>query len=184
MKMASMPGHGVDLVGDLDGADVLGLDDDEDLVVGVPVVLLGRGAVVDGVEAAADRAIAPRGVLGRRDDGPGLGGVHDHRRHDAHRAAVEHHLDPLVLPGRNAGQRDAAGVGDRAEHHRRGLDVGVGVLHVHGEPGKPRARHEPRRRHAPQRQPGADLRLARLQRPNDWILFQRPIPVRVIESGR
>jgi len=170
-------GHGVDLIGHIDGSNVLGLDDDQDLVVGVAVILFGGGAVVDRVEAAADRAIAPRRVLGCRDDGSRLGGVQHHRCHDAHRATVQHHLDPLVFPGRNAGQRHAAGVGDGAEHHRRGLDIRVGMLHVHGEPGKPRAGQEPRRRHAAQRQPRADLRLARLQRPDDWILFQRWSPV-------
>ena len=153
-------GDGVDLVGDLDGLDVLGLDDDEDLVVGVLVVLLGRAAVVDGVQAAADRAVAARGVLGRGDDRAGLVGVHDHRRDDPHRAAVEHHLDVLVLAGGDAGQRDAAGVGDGAEHQGGGLDVGVGVLHVDGQPGKPGARHEPRGDDAPQREPGADLNRA------------------------
>ena len=37
-------GYRVDLVGDLDGFDVLGLDDDQDLVVGPFVIFLGRGA--------------------------------------------------------------------------------------------------------------------------------------------
>ena len=119
-----------------------------------------------------------RGVLGRGDDRPGLVGVHDHRRDDAHRAAVEDHLDPLVLAGGDAGQRDAARVGDGAEHQGGGLDVGVGVLHVHGQPGETRSRHEPRRGDAPQRQPGADLRLARLQARITGFFFNVVPPVR------
>ena len=129
---------------------MLGLDDDQDLVVGVPVVVLGGGTVVDRVEASSDRAIASRGILGGRDDGPRLGGIHDHRRHDAHGPAVEDHLDPLVLAGGNARQRNASGISDRAEHGRRGLDVDRAMLHVHGQPREPGTRHESRRRDAPQ----------------------------------
>ena len=73
----------------------------------------------------------------------GLVGVHHHRRDDSHGAAIEDHLDVFVLAGGDAGQGDAAGVGDRREHVRGGLDVGVGVLHVDGQPRKPDPRHEP-----------------------------------------
>ncbi len=165
-------GHGIDLVGDLDRIDVLGLDDDEDLVVGAAVVFLGRCAEIERVHAAADRSIAARWVLGRRDDRPGLVGVHHHRGDDPHGPAVEDHLDVLVLPGGNPCQGNAAGVGDRGEHVGGGLDIGVGVLHVDGQPGEPHPRHEPGRRDAAQREPGSDLRLAGTQRPFDWILFQ------------
>ena len=93
-------------------------------------------------------------------------------RDDSHRAAVEHHLDELVFAGGDASQRNTAGVGDRAEHERGGLDVGVSVLHVDSQPGKSGPGHEPRCRNAAEREPGADLRLAGLERPFDWIFFQ------------
>ena len=76
------------------------------------------------------------------------------------------------LPVGNAGQGDAARVGDRAEHVGGGLDVGVRVLHVDRQPGKARPRHEPGRRDAPQRQPGPDLWFPGPQRSFDRILFQ------------
>ena len=77
------------------------------------------------------------------------------------------------LPVGNAGQGDAAGVGDRREHVGGGLDVGVSVLHVDGQPGKPCPRHEPGARDASQRQPGSDLWFPGTQRSFDRILFQR-----------
>src|SRR5207249_11153357 len=108
--------------------DVLGLEDDQDLIVGLAVVVVGGGGEVHRVQAAADGAVASGGVLGRRDDGAGLGGVHDQRRDEAHRSAVEHLLDILMLACRDAGQGDASRVGDGAEHQGGGLNVGVGVL--------------------------------------------------------
>ena len=149
---------------------------DEDLVVGLAVVFLGRGAEVDRVHAPADGPVAAGRILGRRDDRAGLVGVHDHRRDDPHGAGVQDHLDVLMLAGGDAGQRDAAGVGDRGEHVSRGLDVGVGVLHVDGQPGEPDPGHEPCGGDAAERQPGADLGLAGTQRPLDWILFQLSSP--------
>ena len=61
-------GHGIDLVGDLNGRDMLGLDYNEDLVVGTAVVFLGRRAEIERVHPAPDGAIAARGILARRDD--------------------------------------------------------------------------------------------------------------------
>src|SRR5947209_1856209 len=55
-------GHGKDGVGGLEGLDVLALEHDEDLVVGAGVVLVGGGAEVEGVDAAADAAVAERRV--------------------------------------------------------------------------------------------------------------------------
>ena len=165
-------GHRIDLVGDLHRLDVLGLNDDEDLVIRLAVVLGGGGPEIQGVHASADGAVAARWVLGGGDDRPGFGGIHHHGGDDSHRAAVEHHLDQLVPAGGDASQGNTAGIGDGAEHERRGLDVGVSVLHIHREPGKSGAGHEPRRGNAPERQPGADLRLAGLESPFDWILFQ------------
>ena len=57
-------------------------------------------------------------------------------------------------PGRDAGQRDAAGVGDGAEHQGGRLDVGVGMLHVDRQPGQARPRQEPGGDHTAQGQPG------------------------------
>ena len=74
--------------------------------------------------------------------------------------------------GRDAGQRDAAGVGDGAEHHGGGLDVGVRVLHVDRQPGESGPRQEPRGDHAAQREPRPDLRLSRPQCSLDRIGFQ------------
>ena len=93
-------------------------------------------------------------------------------RDDSHGAAIKDHLDVFVLPGGNAGQRDTAGVGDRREHVRGGLDVGVSVLHVDGQPWKARPRQEPGSGNASQRQPGSDLWFPGTQRSFDRILFQ------------
>ncbi len=123
------------------------------------IIVLGGRPVVQGVQAAADRAVPLGRILGRLDDRAGLGGVHDHRRDDPHRPAVEDRLDQVVPAGLDPGQGDAAGVGDGAEHQGGGVDVGVGVLHVHGQPGQARPRQEPTGHDAPQRQPGADLGL-------------------------
>ena len=54
-------GHGEDLVGVPHRLDVLALEDDEDLVVGLRVVVGGGGGEVQGVDAAADAARLPRG---------------------------------------------------------------------------------------------------------------------------
>ena len=67
-----------------------------------------------GVKAAADRAVAPRLILGRRDDGSRLVGVHDHRRHDSHPATVQHRISiHSCFPVGTPSQRHAAGVGDQ-----------------------------------------------------------------------
>ena len=54
-------GHGEDLVGVLDGLDVLALQDDEQLVVGLGVIVVGGGVEVEGMNAAADAAVAGGG---------------------------------------------------------------------------------------------------------------------------
>ena len=155
-------GHGVDLVGDLDGLDVLGLDDDEDLVVGA------AGNIRRPWRRSSGHACRRRPIGCRAADtwSP---------RRSTRASAASITIGATIpmapqsrtilmyscLPGGDAGQGDATGVGDGAEHVGGGLDVGVGVLHVHGQPGEPDPRHEPCGGDAPQRQPGADLGLAR-----------------------
>src|SRR5262249_6797746 len=97
---------------------------------------------------------------------------HHHGGNDSHRATVEHHLDQVMPSSGNASEGNAACVGDGAEHERRGLDVGMGMLHIDGQPWKAGACHEPRCCDTTEREPSADLRLPGLERPFDWIFFQ------------
>ena len=55
-------GDGVHRVEVADRVDVLALQDDEEFVVGAGVVLGRRGREVEGMDAAADGAIAPRRI--------------------------------------------------------------------------------------------------------------------------
>src|SRR5262249_11750051 len=104
--------HGEDGGGVLDGLDGLALGGDQGVLIGVGVVVGGAGGKIQGVDAAADAAVAARRVQAGGDGGLGLGPAVDHRHDDAVRPVVEDALDVLVAAGRHAGQGDAAGVGD------------------------------------------------------------------------
>ncbi len=68
---------------------------------------------------ASNAAVSHGRILGRGDGGFGLLYGVDHRDDDAPSSGIERTLDIKVSSLRHAAQRDAAGIGDRAENCSR-----------------------------------------------------------------
>src|SRR5690606_38343373 len=90
------------LVDTPDRVDVLDLENEEDLVVGMAVVLAGHGVETERVAAAADDAVSQRVVAGRLDRPLGFLAALDHRYDDAPGPGVEHALEPHRVVPRDA----------------------------------------------------------------------------------
>ena len=148
------------LVGVLDRLDMLALQDNEQFFIDVGVVIAGGRAKVERMNAAADTAVAIGRIKHGGDGVLGFLPAVDHRHDNALSAIVENAFDMVVAIRRHASQRGAASVGDRGEHVGRGLPIDEAVLHIDGQPVKPRSGHETARRDTAERQPRADRRLA------------------------
>jgi glycosyltransferase involved in cell wall biosynthesis len=176
-------GDGVNLIGNLDSGDVLGLDHNQDLVVRSFVVFLGSAPIVQVVQAATDGPVSLGRVFRGRNNRFGLLGVHHHGADDPHGATVENGFDEVVTARVDANQRYAARVSDAAEHEGGGMDVGVGMFHIDREPRQAGPGQETRSHHAAQREPSPDLRLSGLQRPLHWVRLQGNAPTLVRSSS-
>ena len=151
------------------GIDVLGHDDDENLVVRLGVVGRGIGAEVRRVERAADAALADRAIARGLDHGLGFLAAVDHRHDDAPRAGIEHALDVLAgVPG-DARERHNAVGRDDGEHLRGGLEGDGRVLQFDGQPFKAGLAHQVRAERVGQRDPGADGGFAALEFGTDGV---------------
>lgn len=127
------------------------------------------------MNAAADGSVAEWGVEACLNDILGFGLRTDHGGDDAEAAVVENTLDVVVFAGGDAGQGDAAGVGDGGHHVRCRFHPDQGMLNVNRQPIPARTGHEPGGGDAPQGKPGADRRLTRLEHSFDRVRSHAPL---------
>jgi len=109
------------------------------------------GFEVEGVNGAADAAIADGRIFGGCHGRLRLLAVIDHGHDDAVSAVVEHALDVVVTIGGHASQGGAAGVGHRSENVRGRFPIHQTMLDVHGKPSKAGTGEKPSGRDVAQR---------------------------------
>src|SRR5262249_42604491 len=152
-------GNGENRLGVGHGLDMFALENDENLVVGVTVIIGGGRIEVERMHAAADTAVAERWILGSGHRSQRLFATVYHGHDDTVGAVVENTLDMVVAIGRHARQGRATSVGDAGKHVGGRFPINQAVLDVHRQPGKSSSGQETRRGNASQGQP----------RTNGWL---------------
>ena len=135
-------GQTVDLFGIFDAERRLGLQDDQNFVVGLLVVIARRRIKVHGVHSASNRTVSQRGILRCCDGDFGLFNRIHHRHYDSMCSGIENPLDVCVITPWDPAQTNATGIGHCTKQEPRVIPADRRMLKVDRQPGKSHASHQ------------------------------------------